>query len=83
MKHYLLTFVVALLAASFSPAEEPIKLPVKEKFHLFLLVGQSNMAGRGVVDAQDKTPDPRILMLNKAGEWASAVDPLHFDKPAA
>ena len=68
MKHYLLTFVVALLAASFSPAEETLKLPAKEKFHLFLLVGQSNMAGRGVVDAQDKTPDPRVLMLNKAGE---------------
>ena len=83
MKHYLLTFVVALLAASFSPAEETLKLPAKEKFHLFLLVGQSNMAGRGVVDVQDKTPDPRVLMLNKAGEWASAVDPLHFDKPAA
>lgn len=83
MKHYLLTFVVALLAASFSPAEETLKLPAKEKFHLFLLVGQSNMAGRGVVDVQDKTPDPRILMLNKAGEWVSAADPLHFDKPAA
>ena len=83
MKHYFLTFVVALLVAPFSTAEEPIKLPAKEKFHLFLLVGQSNMAGRGVVDAQDKTPNPRVLMLNKSGEWASAVDPLHFDKPAA
>jgi hypothetical protein len=58
-------------------------LPPKEKFHLFLLVGQSNMAGRGVVTPKDKVPDSRVLMLNKAGEWVPAIDPLHFDKPTA
>jgi len=58
-------------------------LPPKENFHLFLLVGQSNMAGRGPVTDADKIPHPRVLMLNKAGEWVPAVDPLHFDKPAA
>lgn len=47
MKYYFLTFVVALLVAPCSPAEQPLKLPAKENFHLFLLVGQSNMAGRG------------------------------------
>lgn len=56
-------------------------LPPKEKFHLFLLVGQSNMAGRGAVTPQDQTPHPRVLMLDQAGEWVPAVDPLHFDKP--
>lgn len=58
-------------------------LPPKERFHLFLLVGQSNMAGRGVLTADHNTPHPRVLMLNKSGEWVPAVDPLHFDKPAA
>ena len=58
-------------------------LPSKEKFHLFLLVGQSNMAGRGIVEAHDKTPHARVLMLNKAGEWVPAIDPMHFDKAAA
>ena len=57
-------------------------LPPKGKFHLFLLVGQSNMAGRGIVAPQDKIPDPRVLMLSQAGEWVPAVDPMHFDKPA-
>ena len=56
-------------------------LPAKDRFHLFLLVGQSNMAGRGVVTADDKVPHARVLMLNKAGEWVPAVDPMHFDKP--
>ena len=36
-------------------------------FHLFLLVGQSNMAGRGKVTPADKKPHSRVLMLNKAG----------------
>ena len=51
------------------------------RFHLFLLAGQSNMAGRGRVEAQDRKPHPRIVMLDQAGNWLPAVDPLHFDKP--
>jgi pimeloyl-ACP methyl ester carboxylesterase len=56
-------------------------LPTKDKFHLFLLIGQSNMAGRGAVTPADQTPPARVLMLNQAGEWVPAVDPMHFDKP--
>ena len=52
-------------------------------FHLYLLVGQSNMAGRGKIELQDKESVPRVLMLNKANEWVSAVDPIHFDKTIA
>ena len=57
------------------------EIPAKASFHLFLLVGQSNMAGRGIVDNAGKTTHPRVLMFNKKGEWKPAVDPLHFDKP--
>lgn len=52
-------------------------------FHLYLLIGQSNMAGRGKVDAESAKSDPRVLMLNKQLLWVPAVDPLHFDKAAA
>lgn len=48
---------------------------------LFLLIGQSNMAGRGTVEAEDKVPHPRVFMLTKDLSWAPAVDPIHFDKP--
>jgi hypothetical protein len=80
----LLRLVFAGVALS-SPAlfAQTQPLPPKEQFHLFLLVGQSNMAGRGTVTPADKTPSPRVLMLNQAGEWVPAVDPMHFDKPAA
>ena len=52
-------------------------------FHLYLLIGQSNMAGRGEVGSQDKEIHPRVFTLDKAGKWAPAVDPIHFDKPVA
>ena len=48
---------------------------------LFLLIGQSNMAGRGKVEAIDQETDPKIFMLDKAGQWVPAKEPLHFDKP--
>ena len=59
------------------------QLPPKENFHLFLLVGQSNMAGRGEVSDADRKPDPRVLMFNREGQWVPATDPMHWDKPAA
>ncbi len=50
-------------------------------FHLYLLVGQSNMAGRGRVDSLSSPHNSRLLMLTKDNEWVLAKDPLHFDKP--
>lgn len=55
----------------------------EKDFHLYLLIGQSNMAGRGQVEPQDREIHPRVFMLDKAGKWSPAVDPLHFDKPIA
>jgi hypothetical protein len=59
------------------------KLPPKARFHLFLLAGQSNMAGRGDVEPEDRTPLANVLALDAAGRWVPAVDPLHWDKPSA
>ena len=78
-----LLLIFAFLISSVLAEVQSPALPPKENFHLFLLVGQSNMAGRGVVAGSDKIPRPRVLMLTKAGEWVPAVDPVHFDKPAA
>lgn len=87
-----LLFVVATAgsqrtATKEAPAAAPgvrstaVELPSKEQFHLFLLAGQSNMAGRGAVAPQDRVSHPRLLALDKHGYWVPAVDPLHFDKP--
>ena len=58
------------------------KLPDRKNFHLYLLAGQSNMAGRGKVADVDKQPIARVLNFSKENKWVPAVDPLHFDKPS-
>jgi Carbohydrate esterase, sialic acid-specific acetylesterase len=57
------------------------KLPKPNKVWVFLLAGQSNMAGRGVVEAQDTLIDPRIFSINAQGEVIFAKEPLHFYEP--
>jgi len=41
------------------------------------------MAGRGVVEAQDRVADPRVVMLDRTLHWVPATDPVHYDKPIA
>lgn len=60
------------------PSSQP---PEKPDFHLFLLIGQSNMAGRGKVSEVDRTAHPSVWMLDQSRNWVPATDPLHFDKP--
>ena len=85
MKRKVTLFFTAILSLSITGLvnAEPEKEISREKFHLFLLVGQSNMAGRGKVTEEDKKPHANVLMLNKEGEWVPAVDPMHFDKKSA
>ena len=71
-----LSFCAAALCASAVPAD-------KAKFHVFLLVGQSNMAGRGVLDKTNRVSVERVLKLDASGKWVSAVEPLHYDKKIA
>lgn len=55
----------------------------QQKLDLYLLIGQSNMAGRGKIEAQDTISPERVLTLTKNLEWKAAKDPIHFDKSAA
>lgn len=71
--------MVVVLSSYFSYGQPAIS---KKNFHLYLLAGQSNMAGRGTVEPEDKVTHPRIWMLNKNNQWELATEPLHFDKPA-
>lgn len=77
-KTIFLTALAGLFAATSLFAE-----PAPKDMKLFLLIGQSNMAGRGKIEEQDKVENPRIFMLTKDLQWVPAKDPVHFDKPAA
>ncbi len=57
-------------------------MQVDTSYDLYLLIGQSNMAGRGQITGKFKEEgSPKVFMLNKENEWIPAKHPLHFDKP--
>ena len=74
----LLSFRWRLVTALFVGAASAYS---QQNMDLYLLIGQSNMAGRGVVEDQDRTPIAGVYALNKADAWVPAIDPLHWDKP--
>lgn len=82
IRPFLLLLATSCSFLQTAPAQNGTE-PLKKNTHLFLLAGQSNMAGRGKPDDQSLTSNPRILALGKDNLWKPAVDPLHWDKPAA
>lgn len=53
----------------------------KENVWVFIMAGQSNMAGRGIVEPGDTVSNKRILSVNKDGQLIIAKEPLHFYEP--
>lgn len=77
-----ITFLMAREISSSNAAEtNSVKLPAKQKFHLYLMMGQSNMSGRGLVGDEDKTPHPRVLMFTTNAVWQPATEPVTHDRP--
>lgn len=73
--------ILTLLILPLLVRAQPEPVPPKN-LDLYLLAGQSNMAGRGTVEATDRQVHPRIWVLNADGKWVPATEPLHFDKPS-
>lgn len=72
-------FLAVFFMPLFSHAQSPDK-----NTHIYILMGQSNMAGRGKITEEYKNQQhDRVIMLNKDNEWVTAKHPLHFDKPKA
>ena len=58
------------------------KKQVDSSFDLYLLIGQSNMSGRGIITEKYKDEGNRnVFMLTKENAWIPAKNTLHFDKP--
>jgi len=70
---------ILLGASCFVSIAEPAKLPAKEKLRVYILMGQSNMAGRGAIEKVDKTPHPRVLTFATNDTWLPAIEPLTKD----
>ncbi len=80
-RHSVFCVLATLAFSSFRLfAADPVKLPEgvkKEKFHLFLFIGQSNMAGRAKLEDQDKGVVDGVWLLNDKGQWEAAETPLN------
>lgn len=68
----------------FFPKEElkPASIPKKKKVWVFVMAGQSNMAGRGQVQPEDTIVNERILAVNKDGQLVLAKEPLNLHEPS-
>lgn len=88
----LLTACIAVFACRVKPPDrtaffpklaEPVAaLPAKQNLWVFVMAGQSNMAGRGQVEPQDTVALPRLLTIDRHGQLVLAKEPLHFYEPA-
>jgi hypothetical protein len=82
-----LLFLAAILITGGLRAEESVNIPSSKKnFHLFLLMGQSNMSGGVGLAAGDTKPVPHVLKMRYAKEgdepkWAPGAHPLHPRRP--
>ena len=57
---------------------EPLKKNPEQTVWVYLMAGQSNMAGRGAIEAQDTISNPRIWSIDGQDNWVLAKEPLHF-----
>ena len=74
--------ILKMLLGMFAGATTAFGQTVPDKMDLYLLIGQSNMAGRGTTDAASQPNSQKIWAINRQNEWKMAADPLHADKPA-
>jgi hypothetical protein len=74
----ILNILFACLSTSLASGQSRPAVPsAKENFHLYLLMGQSNMVGRDLKGMDSQQENPRILSLDAEGKWVVAKDPLH------
>jgi Carbohydrate esterase, sialic acid-specific acetylesterase len=93
MKQALILFIIVLVISCgkkiaverttyFPKLTEMMPQPAnKENVWVFIMAGQSNMAGRGIVEPQDTVSNKRILTIDKNGKLIVAKEPVHFYEP--
>lgn len=81
-RYYILTIAIAICCNCWAVAQDSLLPDKNSELHLYILLGQSNMAGRGqITPALANVQHPRVYVLDRTGNWAIAKHPLHYDKP--
>jgi len=90
MKFFTSTVLIFFILTGFSPEKDhwkknfpvktefPKEIPLTKNVWVFIMAGQSNMAGRGFIEPQDTLPSGRILTINSTGKLVLAKEPIHF-----
>ena len=79
----LITFSLFTFTSSLSASAE-VQIPSDpSKFKIIVLIGQSNMAGRGYLDDDSTNAHPRVVKMCEDFSWAPGTEPIHFDKSEA
>lgn len=82
MKKLYVAIAVLLIIFACKPQHQSANNARKQKeTWVFIMAGQSNMAGRGIVDAQDTIMNARILTINNQNQIVKAKEPIHFYEP--
>lgn len=82
MNKLLIAIGVSLVIYACKPQQQSANNTKKQKeTWVFIMAGQSNMAGRGIVEAQDTITNARILTINKDNRIVKAKEPIHFYEP--
>lgn len=67
-----------LYAQDAADTKRPSLIKEKDKFHIYLFIGGSNMTGKVVFPKIDKKTDPRIFILSGNNEWKAADEVQKF-----
>ena len=73
--------VISLLIVSMLSCKQDNLVAKKENVWVFMLAGQSNMAGRGIIEPIDSITSNRIFTMNIDEELVYGEPPLHFYEP--
>src|SRR6478609_3481578 len=66
---------IAIVAASLGTGCQRVQQDAPKDTLIYVLAGQSNMAGRGIVEPQDTVSNPRILSFEGDGTFAVKSEP--------
>ena len=66
-----------LLVLQIQAVEELHPLPDKENFHIYLVIGDGEMAGHEEIEDNENEPLDRFFLFNARGQWEPATYPLN------
>jgi hypothetical protein len=76
MRSISMSIVLITMTTAVDAQEAPARFAgPKEKLHIYILVGQSNMSGRAEVEDKDHEIPANLHLLDNSGNWVRATHP--------